>query len=124
MPALPSKGKSRDLSFAALIPVSADGVVKRLGNPDEEQHALLLFLSGSGPQAGGPAAGRRVRAAVAASLFPLEEVAPGVCVSGRWRNGQCRGATDSGQSALPMLGVRQCALSPFPACQLLSWFIF
>ena len=31
-------------------------------------------------QAGGPAAGKRVRAAVAASLFPLEEVAPGVCV--------------------------------------------
>ena len=31
-------------------------------------------------QAGGPAAGRRVRAAVAASLFPCEEVAPGVCV--------------------------------------------
>ena len=30
MPALPSKGKSRDLSVAALIPVSADGVVKRL----------------------------------------------------------------------------------------------
>ena len=48
MPALPSKGKSRDLSFAALIPVSAYGVVKRLGSPDEEQHALLLFLSDSG----------------------------------------------------------------------------
>ena len=48
MPALPSKGKSRDLSFAALIPVSAGGVVKRLGSPDEEQHALLLFLSDSG----------------------------------------------------------------------------
>ena len=30
MPALPSKGKSRDLSFAASIPVSAYGVVKRL----------------------------------------------------------------------------------------------
>ena len=48
MPALPSKGKSRDLSVAALIPVSAYGVVKRLGSPDEEQHALLLFLSDSG----------------------------------------------------------------------------
>ena len=48
MPALPSKGKSRDLSFAALIPVSAGGIVKRLGSPDEEQHALLLFLSDSG----------------------------------------------------------------------------
>ena len=48
MPALPSKGKSRDLSFAASIPVSAYGVVKRLGSPDEEQHALLLFLSDSG----------------------------------------------------------------------------
>ena len=48
MPALPSKGKSRDLSFAALMPVSAYGVVKRLGSPDEEQHALLLFLSDSG----------------------------------------------------------------------------
>ena len=41
MPALPSKGKSRDLSVATLIPVSAYGVVKRLGSPDEEQHALL-----------------------------------------------------------------------------------
>ena len=48
MPALPSKGKSRDLSVAALIPVSAYGVVKRLGSPDEEQHALFLFLSDSG----------------------------------------------------------------------------
>ena len=48
MPALPSKGKSRDLSVATLIPVSAYGVVKRLGSPDEEQHALLLFLSDSG----------------------------------------------------------------------------
>ena len=28
--------------------MSADGVVKRLGSPDEEQHALLLFLSDSG----------------------------------------------------------------------------
>ena len=56
MPALPSKGKSRDLSFAALIPVSAYGVVKRLGSPDEEQHALLLFLSdsGNGGRAGSP----------------------------------------------------------------------
>ena len=41
MPALPSKGKSRDLSVAALIPVSADGVVKRLGSPDEEQYGGL-----------------------------------------------------------------------------------
>ena len=47
MPALPSEGKSRDLSFAALIPGSPYGVVKRLGSPDEEQHALLLFLSDS-----------------------------------------------------------------------------
>ena len=31
----------------------------------------------------------------------------------RWRSG----ATGSGQSpCLPMLGLRQCALSPFPAC--------
>ena len=31
----------------------------------------------------------------------------------RWRSG----ATDSGQiPCLPMLGLRQCALSPFPAC--------
>ena len=39
MPALPSKGESRDLSFAASIPVSAYGVVKRLGSPDEEQRS-------------------------------------------------------------------------------------
>ena len=48
MPALPSKGKSRDLSFAALIPVSAGGVVKRLGSPSVWRAALTpVVIRGS-----------------------------------------------------------------------------
>ena len=42
----------------------------------------------------------------------------GACALSVGATDSVRGATDSGQSALPMLGVRQCALSPFPACQL------
>ena len=48
MPALPSVGKSRDLSVAASIPTGTCDVVQRLGSPDEEQHALPWFLSDSG----------------------------------------------------------------------------
>ena len=71
MPALPSKGKSRDLSVAALIPVSAYGVIKRLGSPDDEQHALLWFLSESGD--GGRAADIVVRAT--GDVYPFEQLA-------------------------------------------------
>ena len=37
----------------------------------------------------------------------------GACALSVGATDSVRGATDSGQSALPMLGVRQCALSPF-----------
>ena len=44
-------------------------------------------------------------ATIAAGLMGMHTI--------RWRSG----ATDSGQiPCLPMLGLRQCALSPFPAC--------
>ena len=45
-----------------------------------QQDCMAIAKCSGSLQAGGPAAGKRVRAAVAASLFPLEEVAPGVCV--------------------------------------------
>ena len=75
------------------------------------------------------------RGANARAIQPLHDLAASPYGDRRWPlpincrfDGACalsvgatdsvRGATDSGQSALPMLGVRQCALSPFPACQL------